>query len=138
MTESDFKELKYIKKEIKMLEAEIKELHNTLKSPTLGSTSQKCSVSDTVAKTVEKVDAKERMLKKALLRCRQKETEILRFIEAVGNSRMRLILKYRYIDGFSWVQIAVRMSASVASVKMAYYRYIERREDGGKKKRKTA
>ncbi len=123
MTKIEFKELKYIKKEIEMLKEEIKELHNTLKSPELGVTAQKCGVSDTVARMTELIIKKEKLLNDALLRCVEQENRMLSAISEVSDSRMRQILKYKFVDGLSWVQIGHKMGVSAECIKMAFIRW---------------
>jgi predicted RNase H-like nuclease (RuvC/YqgF family) len=54
-------------------------------------------------------------------------TEAEEFIELVDNSRMRRILRYRYIDKLSWVQVAVRMGGNTTdeSVRKEHDRFFQ-------------
>jgi len=123
MTNNDYKELKYLKNEIAMLKSDIKELRNTLKSPKFGVTSQKSGVSDTVGRVVEVIAEKEMLLNEALLRCVKKENEMIAEIYKVEDSRIRQILKCKYIDGLSWLQMGQRLGVSQESLKMALKRW---------------
>jgi hypothetical protein len=46
------------------------------------------------------------MIENALLRWRLAYAEIWEFIQSVDNSEMRTIMRYRYLDGMEWIQIA--------------------------------
>ena len=126
MIKEDFRELRFIKKEIELLKSDIAELHNTLRGTGVGGC-KNSGVSDTVGRAIELIDEKERLLNEALLRCVSKENAILSEIYGVSDSRIRMILKLRFIDGLSWVKTAQELGVTVESAKMAYKRWEERR-----------
>ncbi len=44
------------------------------------------------------------------------KTEVLAAIEDMENTEEKLLLKYRYFEGRTWEEIAVRMSVSIRTV----------------------
>lgn len=61
----------------------------------------------------------------------QEECALQRFISTVPDSRMRLILQYRFVDGFEWHDVALRMgdnNATTDGVKMAARRFLKGEE----------
>lgn len=55
--------------------------------------------------------------------------QVEKFIQDVPDSRMRRILRYRYIDGQSWVQVAHRMGGrhTADSCRMAVERFLQKK-----------
>lgn len=43
-------------------------------------------------------------------KCEEMKLEIEKFISSIPDSRTRRIFQYRYIDGLTWLQIAMRMN----------------------------
>ena len=78
--------------------------------------------------------------KKTLLMCREKRMITLKdklentlndvedYIDHVENSRKRLILRYKYIDGLSWKSIAKKLGAgnNADSIRMEVKRFFEK------------
>lgn len=57
----------------------------------------------------------------------QAECELQRFISAVPDSRLRLILRHRIIDGLKWADVARKLGRPTdteASVKISFQRFI--------------
>lgn len=52
--------------------------------------------------------------------------EVEQYIDAVPDSRKRLIMRYRYIDGMAWQQIATAMRITADSARKEIERYIEK------------
>lgn len=64
-------------------------------------------------------ERKKRILKNYKLQLKLKDNELLellceveKYIESIENSRIRSIMRYRYIDDCSWVQVAHRMGGN--------------------------
>ena len=58
----------------------------------------------------------------------QEECAIQRYISTVPDSRMRLILQYRFVDGFEWREVARKLDRNEendGNVKMAVYRFLK-------------
>ena len=61
----------------------------------------------------------------------QEECTIQRYISTVTDSRMRLILQYRFVDGLKWRDVACRIddnSTTEDSVKIAVQRFLKGEE----------
>lgn len=57
----------------------------------------------------------------------QAECELQRFISTVPDSRLRLILRHRFIDGLKWADVARKLGRPTdteASVKISFQRFI--------------
>lgn len=52
------------------------------------------------------------------------------YIGSITDSRIRLLIRYRYIDDLSWNQIAKRMHETPDSARMALDRYLRAEEEG--------
>lgn len=54
-------------------------------------------------------------------------TQVEEYIEGIENGRMRRIMRYRYIDDLSWVQVAHRMGGyhTADSCRKAHDRFLE-------------
>lgn len=129
VTREELNQLYHLQREIEGQKQRIKELRNTLKSPAMSGMPRGSGVSDPVAKTVELMERQEEMLAENLQKCLEQQNRLLEFVRSVEDSRMRQILCYRHLDGLNWVQVAHRMSVTPESVKMAYKRFFDSRED---------
>lgn len=57
-------------------------------------------------------------------------TKVEEYIDGIENSRIRRIIRYRYIDGISWTQVAHRMGKNhtAESCRKAHDRFLEGKE----------
>lgn len=53
-----------------------------------------------------------------------KLTEVEQYIEDVADSRIRQIMRYRYIDDLTWTQISHKLKETESSPRMALERYL--------------
>lgn len=55
-------------------------------------------------------------------------TDVEEYIQSIEDSRIRRIIRYRYIDDLSWVQVAHRMGGkhTADSCRMAHDRFLEK------------
>lgn len=55
--------------------------------------------------------------------------QVEEYVEAIEDSRIRRIMRYRYIDQLSWVQVAHRMGGrhTADSCRMAHDRFLDRK-----------
>lgn len=54
--------------------------------------------------------------------------DVEEYIESIEDSRMRLIMRYRYMDSMTWKQVAARIkSASEESVRKEHDRFLEKK-----------
>lgn len=64
----------------------------------------------------------------------QEECTLQRYISAVPDSRMRLILQYRFVDGLKWRDVARRIDDTEDSVKIALQRLLKGEESNDPQK----
>ncbi len=128
VTREELNQLSFLQREIEGQRQRIRELRNTLKSPTMSGMPRSGGVSDPVARTVELIHVQEKLLLEGVERCLREQNRLLSFVQSVEDSRMRQILRYRHLDGLSWVQVAHRMNVTPESVKMAYKRFFDGRD----------
>lgn len=58
----------------------------------------------------------------------EKTSEVEEYIQLIGDSRMRRILRFRFVDSMTWEQVAANMGGgnNEGSVKMAFQRFFEK------------
>lgn len=58
------------------------------------------------------------------------EIELQRFISTVPDARLRLILRYRFIDGLLWYDVArmISRTETIGAVKMSFRRFMATQE----------
>ena len=138
MTTEEFKEriqeykdisrgIRDLKKRIRNLEEKMKIVKDTVK----GSSSEFPFVQHTCI--VEGLEENEHLRKrKKLLKKKQKELEKVKYEmelyinTKIKDERMRQILEYRYIDGFSWIRIAHKMNGTEDGIRMEHKRFFEK------------
>lgn len=54
----------------------------------------------------------------------KKMAEVEKYIEHIQDSRIRRIMRYRFLDDMSWIQIAHEMKEAESSPRMAVERYL--------------
>ncbi|MBQ8298654.1 MAG: hypothetical protein IJX99_02110 [Clostridia bacterium] len=120
---------------IRDLNERIKKLETTskiVKDSVKGSSNEYPFIQKTCV--VEGMERNERLKrKKKILKKKQKELEIVKdelelYINTeIKEERIRQILEYKYIDGFSWVKIAFKMKAtSEESVRKELERFLKK------------
>lgn len=62
------------------------------------------------------------------------ECALQRYISTVPDSRMRLILQYRFVDGLEWRDVARKIGDTEDSVKMALQRLLKGEESNDPQK----
>lgn len=129
MTKHELSKLIYLNKEIEYLKMRIEELECAAESQQMRITGMPKAVgfTDRVAGcTVEIVELKE-LLDQNLRKCFKELNSLKRYIEGIKDSEIRMIMTLRYVNGLSWRQIAVRISAYATedSVRMRHNRYLK-------------
>lgn len=129
MTRDDLKQIFFINKEIKMWEKELEELReqSTMKSKQITDMpfANTNTTGDPVAELAMKITDVEMII---LGRKKELELEryrILKFIDHIDDSLMRMIVKYRCVDCLSWAMVAARIGGNNTedSVKKAFSRF---------------
>nr|WP_297935342.1 DUF1492 domain-containing protein [uncultured Lachnoclostridium sp.] len=138
MTKEELDQLPDLRKEIKELEAKIERL-NTRKKQVLTDKVQASAkefpynethikiqgveyISDPKARR-QKAD-KEKLLKIRKQQAEEKELEITRFINSIGNSRLRRIIEYKYIEGKTWDEIGKNIHCDRTTAEKMVSKYL--------------
>ncbi|MCD8365250.1 MAG: flagellar biosynthesis protein FliA [Clostridiales bacterium] len=89
----------------------------SISSPSLGERVQTSRNADApYVRTLEKIMLLEDRITAEIDRLVNLKTEMLAAIEDMENTEEKLLLKYRYFEGHTWEEIAVRMSVSIRTV----------------------
>ena len=89
----------------------------SISSPSLGERVQTSRNTDApYVRTLEKIMLLEDRITAEIDRLVNLKTEMLAAIEDMENTEEKLLLKYRYFEGHTWEEIAVRMSVSIRTV----------------------
>lgn len=66
----------------------------------------------------------------------QMQNDVEEYISSIEDSKVRIALQYRYIDGLTWEQAASRMPGfhTATEIRLAYFRYLEKERN---KKKQT-
>lgn len=62
-----------------------------------------------------------------ITQCVHEQSRLERYIAAIPDSRTRMIMSFRFVDGFSWGKVAYKVGGgnTASGVKMTCYRYIK-------------
>lgn len=147
MTKKELEQLTDLKKEIKEIEQNISEI----KQMDIGAVPVKVDASGRnfpyvqgkmTVSSYDPVLADKRAVrlynKKALLEERKKkaveaESQILQYINSIQESRVRRIMQFRYIDGYSWEQIGAIMHFDRRTGERIVSRYLGQNKKMSKK-----
>ncbi|MCD7764025.1 MAG: DUF1492 domain-containing protein [Lachnospiraceae bacterium] len=89
----------------------------SISSPSLGERVQTSRNTDApYVRTLEKIMLLEDRITAEIDRLVNLKTEMLAAIEDMENTEEKLLLKYRYFEGHTWEEIAVRMSVSIRTM----------------------
>ena len=114
---SDLKQYRYLKSEYEIVEKSRMEVIGQIQE--------------------EKDEERGNLLRIREVKLSELETMVLRkinqietFIASIEDSQMRVIVRLRMIEGYSWVQIAHKIKGNTEdSVKKAFYRYIKQMDE---------
>lgn len=89
--------------------------------PHVSGLSDKTAIAAEIADTRSIIDAK---IKASVV----EYNRLIRYISSIDDSLIRQILRYRYIDGCSWIAVAMRIGGNntADSVKKVCYRFLEK------------
>lgn len=118
MTKQDLRSYQHIKTEISQIEGQLRELSSRVYSPRAphltglpgAASTERGSAQERAA--TELFELREHYEKK-IRELNEKQLRIETAIETLEDPVMRMLLRYRYIDGRSWNQIAILMNYSV-------------------------
>jgi len=129
MTYEQVKRLHHMGLEIKEMAGRIKEIETAMKAPTRqmdwGNTHNQRR--DRLREMVPELADLKRRYGETLARAREEYEEAVQWIDEVTDPFVRMILRYRYLDGLTWHQVAFKIGNNTAdSVRMAVNRYVDR------------
>lgn len=78
-------------------------------TPSLSDMPSNSGDGDRLAAAVERIDTIVDQINKAVTDVLTYREQMLAYIDTVRDNRLAAVLEYRYIDGFTWEQIAVKM-----------------------------
>ena len=112
------KRYKQIDKEIDQLLLEKSEIFSlgTKITPTYSDMPKGTGASDKVQSTVEKLGALEKKIDAKIDEWYEAKLNIEKAIHTVESDKFRLLLRYRYINGWTWEKIAVEMNYAYRNV----------------------
>lgn len=112
------KRYKQIDKEINQLLLEKREIFSlgTKITPTYSDMPKGTGASDKVQSTVEKLEEHERKIDVKIDDWYEAKLNIEKAIHTVESDTLRLLLRYRYINGWTWEKIAVEMNYAYRNV----------------------
>jgi len=128
MTVKKLSQLYYLNREIEQDKRRLAALEAVLTNsaakldglPHISEISNQAELAADIAAIKDLIEAKKQM-------CVSEYNHLMRYITSVEDSFMRQILTFRYVNGFSWVQVAVHMGGgnTAASVQMALKRFLD-------------
>lgn len=139
MTKEELNQLNDLKAEIKELEQKI----TVLKQKEIGKVQDKVKSSSKYfpyiqgSTTIEGFDNKEaehrdslRYKKEMLLisrktKAEQEEIKLMQYISSISDSKVRRIMQYKYVDGYSWEKIGNILHCDRTTVQKIVTRYLE-------------
>jgi len=131
MTKERLSQLIWLKLEIEELSNRVRKIENALSGRTsrIDSMPWLGGSKDIVGDLIPELGA----LTDKLLQSRKRAVEefavLQTFINEIDDSQVRLIFTMRYLDGYSWHQVAWRLGGNTAdSVRMVHNRYLARLE----------
>lgn len=128
MTTKDFlSQYRELKAEIEGLRDELKQLEAIAEktSPSREPCSGGGNLSDRVGRTSAKIVDLKNEISEEKRRLVELRREIVREIKAVPNPKQRLVLQYRYINGWRWEKIAAHLGFSYQWVCVLHGRGLE-------------
>lgn len=129
MTFKDLSQLFYIKKEIEVIKNEIADLDDRLKSITqsVDDMPHSSSVSDKIGTLTTNLVYQKEMLTIKNLQLEAEKTRLMSFIDAIDDSLLRLIFRYRFIELKSWKQVAASVGGNNTAdgCRMEVKRYLD-------------
>ncbi|UZQ49907.1 hypothetical protein [Clostridium kluyveri] len=108
MTKQELSQLYHLNREIEGMQTRLQELETLAVSCTGNITGMPKipGISDKVGKYTAEIADLRSLLDISLKKCFHELNRLNRYINSVEDSRMRLILSLRYINGLSWKQVA--------------------------------
>lgn len=129
-TRKDFKQLFYIDREIEAYREEMKHLESKGAKSTqvLSDMPRGSGISRKVEDAALDAVEVDEVIAYAIKKREREKAKIMRLIDEVEESEMRLILFCRYVQCMSWRDVAKAVNSTVGAVKNKEYRFFEKNE----------
>lgn len=131
MTKKELKELYYLNREIEKLSKDLEEVKSCSYVRSSQITGLPCGndKSDSVGNMAVKIAELERLIKLRKEESILKYEQLLRYINDIDDAYIGLIISYRYINGFNWLQVANHIGGihTSDSVRMAHDRFLSKK-----------
>lgn len=134
MTLKELSQLYYLNREIEMDQRRLEELRARSESPGSprfdGMPRVKSNVSK-VERYAEDIADLEAIIAAKQQQCIHERNRLERYINDIDDSRLRMIFKLRFVNGFQWPQVAAHIGGNntAKSVSKACYRYLDETEN---------
>jgi len=131
MTKERLSQLIWLKLEIEELSNRVRKIENALSGRTsrIDSMPWLGGPKDIVGDLIPELGALTDKLLQSRKRAMEEFAVLQTFIDQIDDSQVRLIFTMRYLDGYSWHQVAWRLGGNTAdSVRMVHNRYLARLE----------
>ena len=131
MTLKELSQLYHLKKEIEYDRerlARLRARRGAVSSPKLnGLPSSAVGGQSTVENLALEIADLEAIVDSKITQCVHEQSRLERYISSIPDSRTRLIMSFRFVDGFSWGKVAYKVGGgnTASGVKMICYRYIK-------------
>lgn len=134
MTKEELEQYSKLKKEIIYLENKIEKLENknpiasdSIQIGFIGKRKKVTTITGIDEKQQKRITKYKTQLQTFKLQLEQKRAELEEFIERIEDTDLRLIIRYRYEDDFSWIKIMHLMGyESESQAKMKVKRFFEK------------
>lgn len=129
MRAEELRQLYYLNREIEQDQKRLNEIETAAAGTTVSITglphikytSDKTALAADIADIKELIEAKKRL-------CIAEYKRLMRYISSLDDSFMRQLLTFRYVNGFTWVQVAMHIGGGNTddSVRKAHKRFLEK------------
>ncbi len=127
MTEKELNQLHYLNIEILRLKDEIMRLENEsdVKAQVITGMPFGGGLSDPTARKGTELSERKMLLNLAYAKVEIEKNRLERFIAAIDDAEMRLIIRLRHINSLTWEEIGAEVHMHRTTVKRKYYRFLK-------------
>lgn len=141
MTKEELSQLKLLNSEIEELKRRREKFYElcTCPTPAISDLPHAQGVNDKVGKYVAMLSDLDSEIDKKINCLWAKYKKMDEYISSIGDSYLRQIFSYRYINGLDWAQVAAHIGGGNAdSVRMAHNRFLKKTKSKSKSKEKRS
>ncbi len=127
MTEKELNQLHYLNIEIMRLKGEIEELEaSNYKSPQITGMPFGNGVGDPVGVMGTELSERKMLLNLACTKAEIEKNRLERFIASIDDAEMRLIIRLRHINSFTWEEIGAEVHMERTTVSKKYRHFLKK------------